>query len=143
MKLWIFSSSKSSPMIGVWWWTGEKIIGTKTDIKHGVLQGANIQYSDIENHMTLWSKLFKNTSDYNRGYKSIERGRVYYDTQTCCYYVICGERIIHDPKFRKAVLDFYNLNDQNVRFNALAHYAYTRELTGNDAVDTDYYTSDF
>lgn len=143
MKLWIFSSSKSSPMIGVWWWAGDEIIGTKTDIKRGVLQGANIQYSDTENHMTLWSKLFKNTDYYSKGYKCIERGRVYYDTQTCCYYVICGEHIINDAKFRKAVLDFYNLNGQNVRFNSLAHYKYTRELTGNDAVDADYYTSDF
>ena len=141
---------KVSPNVGIWWWTGEKIIGVKVEKEHGKSIDGLIHYSDVENHVTLWKRIVKDNfqenefkSVYGKGFKSIYRGRVYYDPRIGCYEITCSKHIIDDAAFKTSVVDFYNLSSVRKEFVPLHHYENTRELTGNQAVDEDYFESSF
>ncbi len=69
-----------------------------------------------------------------KGYKSLERGRVIYNTATMMYEITCSARMIHNTNFRKNIVDYYLLSDNRFEFVQLNHY-YKVELTGNPILD--------
>lgn len=128
--------------IGIWWCTDDyQIFGVSCTLPGGYNNGTYIQYSNIENHLTLWRKCVytvfdKNEADeiYSLGYKGLERGRVIYDLRIQCYVVICSKSMLYDSKFRDAIKDYFDLNNCRVDFQALDHYT-KLPLTGNPAID--------
>lgn len=144
------SESSMTPLVSIWWWTGQSIIGVSTPKNNGASIDGLIHYSDKENHVTLWKKVLMSNYQgdtykelYNKGFKSIYRGRVYFDPRIASYMITCSKNIINDDNFRKAIIKFCNLENERKEFIPLHHYEYTRELTGNAAVDADYYESSF
>lgn len=105
-----------------------------------------LQYSTTKNHFNLWKtavdKYIKDvkerTAIYNKGYKSIERGRVVYNIRTQCYEVICSEKLVNDTTFRDNCIKHFNLSGNRVDFQALNHY-HIEELTGNPEIDRFYF----
>lgn len=147
MKRYI-KASRGNAQIGIWWYTDNGEVWAQSDFTYnGVQDGPYLQYSDHQNHMTLWSNtVMQNaSSDANdiiaRGYKSFERGRVIYNCMTSCYEVTCSEQMIHDKQFRRAIIDYFDLSGNQVEFIALRHY-HKESLTGNPALDEFYYNSD-
>lgn len=137
------SSQKNIPLIGIWWYTdaGEIWAVSKPPCE-GVLSGMYLQYSDTENHLTLWSSIVKKyvhdealqQSVIAKGYKSIERGRVIYNTATMVYEITCSENLMNNTDFRKNIIDYFNLSENRYEFVLLNHY-HKIELTGNPALD--------
>ena len=142
MKKYI-KASRDSAFIGIWWYTDSgDIWAVIKPTDDGVLDGQYIQYSDKENHLTLWRKVVSdNVSDpklahdtISKGYKSLERGRVIYNTAKQCYEVICSDKLVKDTTFRNKIVDYFQLSGNRVEFESLNHY-YKYELTGNPALD--------
>lgn len=136
--------------VGIWWWTGNKIIGEKISKDKGENIDGLIHYSHTENHVTLWKRVLKDNfseqeykKQYNKGFKSLYRGRVYYDPRTSCYEITCSKNIVDNQDFRTKVIEFHNLTNKRKEFVTLHHYENLRELTGNVAVDADYYESSY
>ena len=114
--------------LGIWWWTGTEIIGTRINPDDGVLDGHYIQPTpDVtKNHFTEWNRIkatAKNPEEVkDKSYKGLERGRVLYDTMTMCFVVTCSPQIYKNDVFRRAVVDFYNLQLGSTDFSANPHY---------------------
>lgn len=73
-----------------------------------------------------------------KGFKSIERGRVIYNTAVQCYQVIYSKALFNDKQFRDDCIKAFNLSECRFEFEALSHY-YKCELTGNSSVDEHYF----
>lgn len=135
-------NSINDGFIGIWWCTGDyEIFGVSCTLSGGYNDGTYIQYSDKENHLTLWRKCVYAVFDkpkadviYNLGYKGLERGRVIYDLRTQCYVVTCSKSVLYDAKFRDAIKEYFDLNNCRVDFQALDHYIKV-PLTGNPTID--------
>ena len=105
-----------------------------------------MQYSNSQNHCTLWRTAVKNsvsdTDEQNkiiaRGYKSIERGRVIYNIRTQSYEIICSDALLKDSNFRNKCIEYFNLKGNRYDFQSLSHYG-KQGLTGNPALDSMYY----
>lgn len=142
MKRYI-KASRGDELIGIWWYTDSgDIWGVTKPTDDGVLDGMNIQYSDKDNHMTLWSSVLKDNVDdeeeiseyLKKGFRCLERGRVIYNTAAMVYQIICSKDIINNESFRSAVVDYFQLDSARYEFVPLDHYNKI-ELTGNPAVD--------
>lgn len=140
----------NAPYLSIWWWTGDRIIGVTKDKQEGSNIDGLIHYSDTENHVTLWKKVLMDNysseefkQQYEKGFKSLYRGRVYYDPRTACYEITCSKNIIDNDRFRNAIIEYCNLKNVRKEFVALHHYEYIRELSGNVTVDADYYESSY
>lgn len=147
MKLYI-KASRGNAQVGIWWYTDDcKVIGVSKPTDSAELDGAYIQYSCKENHMTLWRKVMSDNYKDNaeeiiaKGYESLEHGRVIYDCRTCCYEVTCSVSLVHDKEFRNKIIEFFDLSGNQIEFVVLRHY-HKEELTGNSALDDFYYNSD-
>lgn len=122
------NADRGDSYLGIWWWTGTEIIGTRINPDDGVLDGQYIQPTpDVtKNHFTEWSRIkatAKNQDEVkNKSYKGLERGRVLYDTMTMCFVVTCSPQIYKNDVFRRAVVDFYNLQPGSTDFSANPHY---------------------
>lgn len=122
------NADRGDSYIGIWWWTGTEIIGTRISPDDGVLDRNIIQPTpDItKNHFTEWNRIkatAKNQEEVkNKSYKGLERGRVLYDTMTMCFIVTCSTAMFRDDNFRRAVIDFYNLQPGSTDFSANLHY---------------------
>ncbi len=137
------SSEAGKNRVGIWWYTdNEEIWEESVQKDNGVLSGIYIQYSDTESHLSLWSSIVKKyikdkylqQDILEKGYKSLERGRVIYNTATMMYEITCSARMIHNTNFRKNIVDYYLLSDNRFEFVQLNHY-YKVELTGNPILD--------
>lgn len=135
--------SRDDACVGIWWYTDEgQVIGVYKSLDDEFNDGTYLQYSDKDNHMTLWRTVLQdNISDdvrrnelYQLGYKGIERGRVIYNLKTQCFEVICSEAIYNDLSARKSIKSAYGLNSCRVDFEHLSHYS-KLPLTGNPSVD--------
>ena len=134
-------------LVGIWWYTdnGEFWDFSKT-LDNAENDNGYLQYSTTKNHLNLWRKAVERfvkdktkwDEIYNKGYKSIERGRVVYNVRTQCYEVVCSKELVNDMNFRKACKDYFGLNGNRVDFEALNHYC-KQELTENTAIDNLYY----
>lgn len=135
-------SSLTSGLIGIWWYTDDGVVfGKSAYLDDGFNDGSYIQYSDKENHLSLWRECVYETFDkttadaiYRLGYKGLERGRVIYNLRTQSYEVTCSEDIVHNEDFRQAIIDTFDLNGCRYDFYALSHYC-KLPLTGNPAID--------
>lgn len=137
------SAVNNNNHVGIWWYTDNgEIWDESIPIYKGVLSGIYIQYSDNDNHLTLWSSVVKKhikdtalqQNMIGKGYKSIERGRVIYNTVTMKYEITCSEKMIRDTAFRKNIVAHYQLAEGSFEFVQLNHY-YKIELTGNPMLD--------
>lgn len=141
------NESYKEGLVSIWWYTdsGEFWDCSKT-LDDAVEDHGYLQYSTTENHLTLWRKVvtthIQNKVEqeqlFNKGYKTLERGRVVFNIRTQCYEVICSKALINDMKFKNTCLDYFNLRGNRVDFEALNHY-YKMDLTGNPAIDNHYF----
>lgn len=145
MKRVVSAADRGDGLIGIWWYTDDgHVIGLSEPVDDGTIDGRYIQYSS-GNHMTRWrdvvSQFIQDDPDsiINQGYKSLYRGRVVYDTLTCCYVITCSEDLKKDSQFRKDIIDYFQLSQCNREFQGLDHYKYKNSLTGNNAVDSQYF----
>lgn len=129
-------------LVGIWWFTGDKIIGEAVPVDDGVLCDTVIQYDSSKNHLSDWSKVVKYSFEsedeakeiIDKGYKHFERGRVIFNILTLSYTVTCSEALKNNNDFREKVLSFFNLQNKRVDFEVLDHY-YQYTKTGNPALD--------
>ena len=132
--------SFTSGYVGIWWIINGRIIGTLRDLDHGYNDGNYIQYDKDQNHLTEWSKIVreqvKNNPDeiIDKGYKSLERGRVIYNLRTCCYEITCSKKVSKDWDSIQAIIEFYELQHCRYDIVSLDHY-YVAEITGNPELD--------
>lgn len=122
MKRIISAADRGGGLIGIWWYTEDhKIIGLSEPVNDGIFDGRYIQYSS-GNHMTRWRDVVSKYIQYDqesvivRGHKSLYRGRVIYDTMTCCYVVIYSEDLKNDREFRKEIVEYFQLFQCNREF---------------------------
>lgn len=143
MKLYV-RASRGEALVGIWWYTDNRDIwALSCPVDSGVLDGVYVQYSDNKNHMNMWNSIVKeHVQDEDeqqkilaKGYRSIERGRVIYNTATMSYEVTCSNSLINDKEFRSAIASYFQLEGNRYEFVALNHYG-KLELTGNPAVDS-------
>lgn len=87
-------ASREDACIGVWLYTDSgEVLGLFKPTDKGVLDGAYVQYSDKDNHLTERRhalELFIHDTElresiYRKGYRSLERGKVIYNTRTQVY----------------------------------------------------------
>jgi len=145
MKKVILAADRGDGLIGIWWYTDDRqVIGLSEPADSGRADDRYVQYSK-GNHMSNWRKVvteFIPTGAEEliaKGFKSLYRGRVLYDTMTACYVVTCSADLIHNIPFRDAITGYFQLSECNRRFETLDHYRYKNELTGNPAVDAFYF----
>lgn len=138
--------SKEDASIGIWWYleNSNKVIGYSKPVNDGYVDGTYVQYDRTSNHMNMWKNcvadfLNHDSEIYNKGYKSLYRERVIYCPMSMSYVITCSEDLVKNAEFRDAVLPFFNLRGCRYDFQPLAHYRNTLELTGNLAVDSQYY----
>lgn len=145
MKRMIMAADRGDGLIGIWWYTDDnQVIGLSEPVDSGKLDGQYIQFSS-GNHMSRWRDVIKDfipselqESVLSKGFKSLYRGRVIYDTLTSCYVITCSEELKNNSQFRKDIVDYFQLSQCNRQFMGLEHYRYKRELTGNPTLD-EYY----
>lgn len=134
--------SISNGLVGIWWYYKHNLLAKKVTLDEASLDGYYLQYSTTQNHASLWKSTI---NDYiedkdeaaviiSKGYKSLERGRVIYDTRTASYLVICGSSLINDVEFRRECIKDFHLPPSRTDFQALDHY-HVAELTGNPVLD--------
>jgi len=146
MKLKINESYKEG-FVSIWWytdngdfWDFSKSTDDAED-DHGFLQ-----YSITQNHMTLWRDAVRNNIDdadkqkevINRGYKSIERGRIVFNIRSQAYEIICSATLVNNQEFREKCVKYFNLTGNRYSFIPMNHYG-KQELTGNPTLDSMYY----
>ena len=139
MKRYIRAADRSDGLIGIWWYDESKqaVISACESVDDGELDGDYIQYHK-GNHMNLWQSLAPDNMR-DKGFKSMYRGRVIYNTRTQCYEITCSEDLMNNFEFRKAILEHFQLTECRREFIPLYHYKHKLELTGNPAVDSSYY----
>lgn len=138
--------SKDDASIGIWWYIEDssKVIGYSKPLDAGYLDRMYVQYDRTSNHMNMWKQcvsdfLNNDSTIYKKGYKSLYRGRVIYCPMTMSYIVNCSEELRKNSEFRDAILQFFNLRGCRYDFQPLEHYRNKLELTGDPAVDSQYY----
>ena len=133
-------------LVSIWWYTDEgDFWDFSTTLDNAQNDGGYLQYSLTKNHLNLWkttTELYitdatQRKEIYNKGYKSIERGRIIFNLRTQSYEVICSEDIVNDINFKRACINHFNLSGNRVDFEALNHY-HKIELTGNPEIDKFY-----
>lgn len=130
------SESKDNALIGIWWWTGDEILGKSCLVDNGFTDNRYIQYSDKENHLTLWRKVCEENNIpkeiINKGYKYYERGRVIYNLMSQSFEVILSQDLYGNKDFKRECKDYFNLYNCRVEFIPLNHYY--RVDTDNPAI---------
>lgn len=138
-----FPKEFETSSIGIWWYTDNgEVWAVSAPVDEGITNGMYIQYSETQNHSTLWSLMVKeHIKDIKsqqdiiaKGFKSIERGRVIYNTATMVYEIICSQNIIYNNAFRQNIVEYFHLTESRYEFVQLNHY-YKIKLTGNPAID--------
>ena len=139
------NTSRADSYVGIWWWTGTEIIGTKVDTEDALADNYFIQPvtedNPNQNHFNLWESIKETATNQeevqNKGYKDIERGRVLYNMRTMCFEVTCSPELVNDDKFRRAVVNFYNLQVGSTDFVSEGHY-HVYDPNGNPAIEEMY-----
>jgi hypothetical protein len=111
-------------LVGIWWYTENREFWDVTKpLKDGFYNGFAIHYSNNaeDNHSSLWKQVCdeNDKSRYSKGYKSLERGKVFYDTQTKKFIVICSKKMAHSRNFIRDCIIHFNLLMKNTQFRAL------------------------
>lgn len=141
-------SSTTSGNVGIWWYTKEKEVwGKMVPTTEGEVSGNFIQFSNSKNHLTEWKSTVKdNVADeeesnaiISKGYKSLPRGRVIFDTRTNTYCITCQESLQNDDEFKTNICDFFEIPKARTYIECIPGHYYTYELTGNPALDNQEY----
>lgn len=133
-------------LVSIWWYTdNEEFWDVSCTLDEAVESYGYLQVSLKDNHLNLWRKVVNEhvpenevTKIADKGYKSIERGRVIFNIRTQAYEIICSKTLCDDPKFRQNCIDYFGLSGNRYSFEALNHYG-KQELTGNPTLDSLYY----
>lgn len=148
MKRVILSSSMSGN-VGIWWYTPQKVVwGKLIPTTEGEVSGNYIQFSNSKNHLTEWGSIVKdNVTDeeeskaiISKGYTSIPRGRVIFDTRTNTYVITCQESLKDDNEFKSKICEFFQIPKERTSVECIPGHHYTYELTGNPALDNQEYS---
>ena len=121
MKRYVKSSSTSG-LIGIWWIRDNQVVADYKTVDQGYNDGSFINYDEKKNHLTEWSRLIKEyfpeeaDQIIQKGYKSLERGRVIYNLRTQCYEVFCSHEVFSDLEKRKLIIDAFDLRGCRVDF---------------------------
>ena len=142
----VINESYKEGLVGIWWYYNNEFWAFTKTLDDAVDDHGYLQYSVTENHLRLWraalDRFVKDTNLrtdlLNKGFKSVERGRVIYNIRTQSYEVICSNELVNDITFRNNCINYFNLKGNRVDFFALPHY-YKLNLTGNPALDSSYY----
>ena len=139
MERYIRAADRSDGLIGIWWYDelSDAVSGVAEPVDDGVIDGDFIQYHK-GNYMTFW-KSNAPEGMYEKGFKSMYRGRVIYNTRTQCYEITCSEFLISNELFRKSIISYFQLSECRREFVPLNHYRSKVELTGNPSVDALYF----
>ena len=142
-------NSDGAGLVGMWWYFNEeeRVLGTSKSVNKGVLDGSYIQYSVVENHLTLWRRIIEKSFEdkakvkevVDKGYKSIERGRVIYNIEMQTYEIICSEALSNNKEALKKIVEFYNLANSDFNVEALSHY-YVVDTTNPEILKFEYGT---
>lgn len=129
-----YSEKKISalPEIGIFWVVedherfpklGFEIFGDTISIKEAKenLIGQKILDSPAEHYRT-WNRFRKEWGFPYDEYEEHPRGRVVYNTVTNTYIIICGEQLARKKNILKAVRNYFNLSQQNVKIRKDLHY---------------------
>ena len=132
-------------LVSIWWYTDGEFWDYGCTLDDAVENYGYLQVSLTDNHLNLWRKVVLSKVDsanadaiIEKGYKSLERGRVVFNIRTQAYEVICSQALIDDADFRRKCIDYFGLSGNRYSFEALSHYS-KQELTGNPALDSLYY----
>ena len=133
-------ASREDSYIGIWWWTGSEVIGTKIPTDDGYQDGQYIQPSPRvgDNHFSLWKSVRKQASNENevkdKTFRQLERGRVIYDTSTMCFMITCSDEVAKDDKILRAIISYYNLQPGSTDIMPNPHY-HVYDAAGNAALE--------
>lgn len=120
------NSDRENACVGIWWWDGEKFMGRSCLVVDGYDDGRFVQYSNTENHLSLWPRICEEngiSKDIRyRGYKFYERGRVVYNIGACSFDILCSQDLAMDARFRAACVREFSLADCPIAFIANQHY---------------------
>jgi len=143
MKLYVRTaeSEESIPSgnVGIWWFYNNKVVGVYCPLSEGVEQWGYVQFSNSENHMTMWEDIIEEqlpeaTDMIPLGYRSIERGRVVYDARSQVYEIICSEKIASDNNAIQLIAKEFNISDLRYEVEPSSHY-YVPHFTNNPTLD--------
>ena len=121
-------ANREDSYIGIWWWTGSEIIGTKIPTDSGYQDGQYIQPSPRigDNHFSLWESIKQQATDksevQDKTFRQLERGRVIYDTSTMCFLITCSEDVAKNDKVLRAITSYYNLQPGSTDIMPNLHY---------------------
>lgn len=133
-------ANREDSYIGIWWWTGSEIIGTKIPTDDGYQDGQYIQPSPKigDNHFSLWESVQKQASNENevkdKTFRQHERGRVIYDTSTMFFMITCSDKVAKNDKILRAIISCYNLQPGSTDIMPNPHY-HVYDTTGNAALE--------
>lgn len=134
-------ASREDSYIGIWWWTGTEIIGTKISADDGYQDGPYIQPTPRvgDNHFSLWESVKAQATDKNevkdKTFRQLERGRVIYDTSTMCFVITCSDEVAKNDKILRALISFYNLQPGSTDIMPNPHY-HVYNANGNPALES-------
>lgn len=134
-------ASRGDSSIGIWWWTGSEVIGTKIPADDGYQDGQYIQPTPRvgDNHFSLWENVrnqAKNKAEVqNKTFRQLERGRVIYDMHSMCFIITCSEELARNDKALRAIVSYYNLQPGAVDVIPNPHY-HIYNAEGNAALES-------
>lgn len=113
--------------VGIWWYYNGKVVGHYCSLSEGIDHWGYIQFSDAENHATLWDSTIEEQLPeaidlIPLGYKAIERGRVVYDARSQVYEIICSEKIASDSNAIQLIAEEFNISDLRYEVEPSTHY---------------------
>lgn len=125
--------------VGIWWFYNDKVIGESCPKSEGIVDGDCIQFSSVDNHITMWESVIREqlpeySDSISKGYRSIERGRVVYNFRTQVYEITCSYALASDENVIRLIAEAFNIADLRYDVVPLSHY-YVPTYTGNPTLD--------
>lgn len=142
MKLYVRTNEQELPAqgyVGIWWFYNNKVVGEYCPVDEGVDDRGYIQFSKTKNHITEWESTIKEQLPeavdlISKGYRSVECGRVVYDTRSQVFEIICSQEIAKDRNAIKLIAEEFELSNQRYDVISSAYY-YIPNYTGNQVLD--------
>lgn len=148
MKLTI-NESMLEGFVSIWWYRDGEFWSFDKSLEDAEEFNGYLQYSNTQNHLTLWRQVINrhicNEADrksiISKGYKSIDRGRIVYNIRAQCFEILCSPELQKDKKFIQDCIKYFELSGKRYSFIPMYHYT-KHELTGNPVLDASYYETE-
>ena len=148
MKITI-NESLLTGFVSIWWYKDGMFWSFDKPLEDAEESGGYLQYSNTQNHLTLWRQVVNsNITDestrkmiISKGYKSIDRGRVVYKIRAQCFEILCSPELQKNQAFIQACIKHFELSGKRYSFIPMYHYN-KQELTGNPTLDASYYETE-